>query len=245
MNHTRRVQLPVVSGYITIVTDQYQLPAFWAHPQLTKAFPGLVLIHEETGLTPHTRMCVRRLAEMGFYVIAPDLFDGQPPTSADARAEVVAALGEAGVARVSSALSVLRTHNHCNGKVGVVGWQLGGEIALQMTILRQDLRAVVIFYARPDDYMPMLPAEEAPLLAFYGDADPAIPPSMLERMREMLAASPGHGEVVIYPNASTGFFNNAAPTYHEEYATDAWSKMVEFLAAHLEVPRHQQRPQVY
>lgn len=237
MHETRHVQHPITSGYISIIADDHQLPAFWAHPQMGAEFPALVLIHESWGLTQHVRSCVRRLAETGFYVIAPDLYDGQIATTPEQAAALAAKLGEAGVPRVGAALGVLEHHNHSNGKVGLVGWQMGGEIALHMTIYRPDIKAAVIFYARPDQYLTMLPAEETPMLCLYGDSDPDIPSDTLDRMRDTLAASPGKGELVIYPQTSTGFFNETLPEYNAAYASDAWNRMVEFLVARLEPPR--------
>ncbi|MBX3082062.1 MAG: dienelactone hydrolase family protein [Anaerolineae bacterium] len=237
MHETRHVQHPITSGYISIIADDHQLPAFWAHPQVRDEFPALVLIHESWGLTPHIRACVRRLAETGFYVIAPDLYDGQIATTAEEAAALAAQLGEAGVPRIGAALGVLEHHIHSNGKVGVVGWQMGGEIAFHMTIYRPDIRAAVIFYARPDQYLTMMRAEETPMLCLYGDSDPDIPMERLEQMRSMLAASPGKGEVVIYPQTSTGFFNETLPAYNAERATDAWNRMLEFLIKYLEPPR--------
>jgi carboxymethylenebutenolidase len=244
MHETRYVQYPIVSGYISIIADEHQLPAFWAHPQMRSAFPGLVLIHEGWGLTAHVRNCVRRLAETGFYVIAPDLFDGQVATSEAQAAALAAQLGEAGVPRVSAALGVLAHHNHCNGKVGMVGWALGGEIALHMTVFRPDIRAAVVYYARPDNYLSMMRAEETPLLCFYGDSDPNIPISTLWHMREMLAESPGGGTVTVYPDTQSGFFNETLPAYHPQHAADAWNRMVDFLEVQLEPPRRSSAPRL-
>jgi carboxymethylenebutenolidase len=237
MHETRHVQHPITSGYISIIADNHQLPAFWAHPLMRAEFPSLVLIHESWGLTPHIRACVRHLAETGFYVIAPDLYDGQVATSPEHAAQLAEQLGEAGVPRVAAALGVLEHHNHSNGKVGVVGWEMGGQIAFHMTIYRPDIRAAVIFYARPDHYLTMLPAEETPMLCLYGDSDPTIPQPTLDYMRDTLAASPGKGELVVYPQTATGFFNETLPEYNAAYADDAWNRMLEFLVQRLEPPR--------
>jgi carboxymethylenebutenolidase len=234
MYETRRVQHRITSGFINIVADSHYLPAFWAHPELGGPFPGLVLIHEWWGLTAHVRTQVRRFAELGFYVIAPDLFDGQTAHSAEQASILRQQLGEAGLPRVSAALRALETHHRCNGQMGIVGWQLGGELAFHAAIHRTDLKAVVTFYARPDDYLVMLPADETPILAFYGENDATVSSEMVEKMRDALAKSPGHGQVIVYPGATTGFFNDELPTYDPEAAADAWHKMLDFLYDHLE-----------
>src|SRR5258708_24635559 len=80
---TRPVQPRMTSGFINIVADSHYLPAYWAHPELGGVFPGLVLIHEWWGLTAQIRRQVRRLAELGLYVIAPDLFNRKTAHNAD------------------------------------------------------------------------------------------------------------------------------------------------------------------
>jgi carboxymethylenebutenolidase len=234
MYETRRVQHQITSGFINIVADSHYLPAFWAHPELGGPFPGLVLIHEWWGLTAHFRTQVRRFAELGFYVIAPDLFDGQTANTVEQASILRQQLGEAGLPRVSAALRALETHHRCNGQMGIVGWQLGGELAFHAAIHRTDLKAVVAFYARPDDYLVMLPADETPILALYGENDPTVNPEMIEKVREALAKSPGQGQVIVYPGATTGFFNEELPTYDPQAAADAWHTMLDFLYDHLE-----------
>jgi carboxymethylenebutenolidase len=234
MYETRRVQHQITSGFINIVADSHYLPAFWAHPELGGPFPGLVLIHEWWGLTAHVRTQVRRFAELGFYVIAPDLFDGQTAHAAEQASILQQQLGEAGLPRVSAALRALETHHRCNGQMGIVGWQLGGELAFNAAIHRTDLKAVVTFYARPDDYLVMLPADETPILAFYGENDATVSSEMAEKVRDALAKSPGRGQVIVYPGATTGFFNEELATYDPEAAADAWHKMLDFLYDHLE-----------
>ncbi len=239
MFETRRVQHRTTSGFISIVADSHYLPAFWAHPDIGGPFPGLVLIHEWWGLTAHMRTQVRRFAEQGFYVIAPDLFDGRIARTADEGLALQQQLGEAGPPRVSAALRALETHNRFNGKIGVVGWQMGGELAYHAAMHRTDLHAVVVFYAKPDDYLTMMIADETPILAFYGDPDTTATPEMIERVRDLLARSPGKGQMIVYPGASTGFFNDELPTYHPQAAADAWQKMLDFLSEHLETRRNQ------
>jgi carboxymethylenebutenolidase len=108
---------------------------------------------------------------------------------------------------------------------------------------RQDLRAAVIFYARPDNYLAMMPAEEAPLLLFYGDSDPRIPREMIQRVGEALAQSPGGGQVIMYSGTNSEFFNEGAVQYNADAAADAWERMVNFLSKHLELPtEHRPKP---
>ena len=150
MFQSRHVQHRITSGYINVVAEGHYLPAFWAHPEIGGRFPGIVLIHEWWGLTAHVRTLVRRFAEVGFYVIAPDLYDGKAAATPEEAFALSQALGEAGPARVNAAISALETHNRFNGKMAVVGFQMGGELAYHAAMHRADLRAAVVFYGKPD-----------------------------------------------------------------------------------------------
>jgi carboxymethylenebutenolidase len=129
MFEASHLQHNIVSGYIQIVSDGHYLPAFWAHPDLGGPFPGLVLIHDYWGMTPHIRTQARRFAELGYYVIAPDLFDRQVATSLTQAHALVEQVGETALSHVTTALHALETHLKCNGKIGVIGWGLGGQLA--------------------------------------------------------------------------------------------------------------------
>lgn len=235
MYQSRLVQHRIISGYINVVADEHYLPAYWAHPELGGPFPGLVLIHEWWGLTAQIRTQVRRFAELGFYVIAPDLFNGKIARDADQGLKLQQQLGEAGPPRVTAALRALATHHRCNGKMAVVGWQLGGELAYHAAIHQTDLKAAVVFYGRPDAYLVLMPANETPILAFYGDKDQATPPDMIAQVRAALAKTPVKCEIVVYADATTGFFNEDLPTYQPQAATAAWSKTLDFLVEHVQI----------
>jgi carboxymethylenebutenolidase len=235
MFRSRLVQHRITSGFINIVADNHYIPAFWAHPEIGGTFPGLVLIHEWWGLTPHIRTQVRRFAELGFYVIAPDLFGGRIANNADEALALQTELGEAGPPRISAALRALETHHRVNSKLGVVGWQLGGELAFHAAMHRGDLNAVVTFYARPDDYLMLMPANETPILAFYGDHDETCSAEMVEKVRHALQQSTGKGQVIVYPGATTGFFNDDLPTYNPEAAANAWEKLLDFLCEKMDI----------
>jgi len=242
MYETRLVQHQITSGFINIVADDHYLPAFWAHPAVGGVFPGLVLIHGWWGLTAQVRTQVRRFAELGFYVIAPDLFDGQLATTDEQGLVLQQQLGVTGPPKVNAAVSVLAAHNRVNGKIGVLGWQMGGELAYHAAMHRTDLDAVIVFEGNPDNFLVMMPASETPILAFYGGHELGISTETIERARKALAQSPGKGDIVVYPDASSGFFNEEMPTYQAEDAADAWGKLLDFLCDHMEIDqRHAPR----
>src|SRR5260370_42594522 len=106
------VQHLITSSYMRIVAGEQSVPAFWAYPQDGMTYPGIVLIHEGWGLTGYTRHQARRLAETGYYVIAPDLFNGRMATSSEEAAELYQQFSPSAALRVEAALNVLATHPH-------------------------------------------------------------------------------------------------------------------------------------
>src|SRR5688572_32774296 len=74
-----RRQHYITSGYIQVVVGEQHIRAYWAHPHIGGPFPGLVLLHDDRGLSAHIRAMVHRFAEVGYYVAAPDLFEGKLP----------------------------------------------------------------------------------------------------------------------------------------------------------------------
>ncbi|MCS6870932.1 MAG: dienelactone hydrolase family protein [Anaerolineae bacterium] len=228
------IQHRITGGYIRIIDGTQGLPAFWAHPQIGGTFPGLVLIHGERGLNNQIRMRVRRFAELGYYVIAPELFGATFNTNDLATRR--AALRKGGDSAVLSALQVLRTHNRVNGRLGVVGWGAGGEVALRVALKQPELRAAVIFGGNPQPYLSELHSDQAAILAFYGDDDPEVPPATLNQMWKELAQSKARWQMIIYPNVANDFKDEESPRYHPYYAADAWRRCTEFLHELLEPP---------
>jgi carboxymethylenebutenolidase len=237
MFEASHVQYNIVSGYIQIVSNGQYLPAFWSHPELGGPFPGLVLLHDHWGLTAHIRSEARRFAQEGYYVIAPDLFNRQVATSLAQAQLLVEQVGAAALSYAEAALQVLKTHHNCNGKIGLIGWGLGAQLALRAAVTRDDLRALVIFYEVAGDVEPdLLRALHCPLLAIFAGQDPASPAATVDRLRGTLDESEQAHEVVVYPGVGRDFFDDSCASFDAEAATNAWQRALEFLNAHLDVP---------
>ena len=237
MFEASHLQYSIVSGYIQIVSDGHYLPAFWSHPELGGPFPGLVMLHDQWGLTSHTRTQARRFAEQGYYVIAPDLFNRQTATSPEQAQALIDRVGEVALSHVKAAISALLTHHRCNTKIGVIGWGFGGKLALQTAVYREDLSGVVLFYSLPNEVTPAeLRLLDEPVLAVFGEADSGCPAEKIERLRQLLAGSDMDHEIVVYPGVGRDFFDDSRGTFNADAAEDAWTRALAFFDRHLEVP---------
>jgi carboxymethylenebutenolidase len=237
MFEASRLQYNITSGYIQIVSNGHYLPAFWAHPELGGPFPGLVMLHDQWGLTPHIRIQARRFAEQGYYVIAPDLFNRQIATSVEQAQALIAQVGDAVLSHVAATLHALTTHHKCNSKIGLIGWGMGGQLALRTATARTDLQGLVTFYNPLGDVMlAELRALDCSLMAVLAGADPATPPEIVQRLRQALSGTGVTHEVVEFPAAGYGFFDDTSPAFDAELAADAWKRALAFLNAQLDVP---------
>jgi carboxymethylenebutenolidase len=237
MFEASHLQYSIVSGYIQIVSDGHYLPAFWAHPELGGPFPGLVMLHDQWGLTPHIRSQARRFAEQGYYVIAPDLFNRQIAASPEQAQALIDQVGDVALSHVKAAISALLTHHKCNSKIGLIGWGMGGKLALQTAVYREDLSGVVIFYNLPDDVTSAeLRVLDEPVLAVFGEQDPGSPTEKINRLRQALAGSEIGHEIVVYPAAGRDFFDDSRGTFNADAAEDAWKRALAFFDRHLDVP---------
>lgn len=233
------VQYSIVGGFIQIVSAGHHLPAYWAHPELGGPFPGLVLLHEQWGLNAHIRSLTRRFAEAGYYVIAPDLFGGErPATAADAQ-RLADEAGETMRSRVAAAIHALTSHHRCNDRIGLAGWGMGGRLALEIAGIRDDIRGTVTFYGLSNALVPStLLMITCPVLILLGEDDPDSPPDEIDRLRTRLDGANIPHDIVSYPGAGRGFFDDTRPEYHADSAQDAWTRTLDFLNEQLAPPEH-------
>jgi carboxymethylenebutenolidase len=240
------VEYSVTSGHVQIVLDGGgHLPAYWAHPLLGSNFPGVVLIHDWWGMTDIVRLLANLFAQMGHYVIAPDLFSGKTTTSPQEALKLVEALEENGYPPVHQALTVLENHHHCNRSVAAVGIGMGGSLAYEAAIVRDDLEAAVSYGGFPQRYLGRFKDANTPILAFYGEKEPHIKPEVIKKLRSELASS-AHNlphRVEIIPDLEHEFFSTTFNDLQRERSRSVLKESFAFLDSHLEGPtRHSQRP---
>jgi carboxymethylenebutenolidase len=219
------VEYAIISGHVTIMLDQgVRMPAFWSHPDLGGTFPAIALIHDWWGIRPVERRLAQSLAQMGYYVIVPDLFGGETARTAQEAMKLVEALGDRGFAAVDAALRAMEHHARSNRSVAAVGLGMGGSLAYEAALTRQDLEAAVSFYGFPQRFLGRFKEAHAPILAVYGSHDPYTRPAVIHRLEQELAESSLEHEVHIIEGAERDFFTNGG-----QIATQAWSLLAPFL----------------
>lgn len=221
---------------IEFVTNTHRVPGFLARPADEGRYPGVVVIQEWWGLVPHIKDVAQRFAQAGFVALAPDLYHGQAAEEPDEARKLAMGLDRGrAVAEILAAAHYLQSLEQVSPKqIGVVGWCMGGALALSAAADSQgELGAAVAFYGRPlspDDTTRL----SVPILGLYGEQDGGIPVAAVRAFEQELEAHGVPHEIHIYEGAQHAFFNDDRPqAYHAVAAQDAWEKTLAWFGRYL------------
>ncbi len=224
----------IINRMIDYPSNGQTTPAFLARPMQDKA-PGLVVIQEWWGLVPHIMDVCERFAHHGYVALAPDLYHGQAASEPDEARKLAMELDrDRAVQEIVAALQFLRGLEQVSPKkVGVVGWCMGGGLAVVTAAASQEVDAVVSFYGMPRD-LNLAASIRAPLLGLYAEHDHSIPLGLVHAFRKELEAHNVAHDVRIYLGAQHAFFNDTRPNiYDPESARDAWTRTLDWFRTYL------------
>jgi len=207
--------------------------------------PGVLVFQEIFGVNANIRGIADRLADGGFVALVPDMFwrierrfeRNDESGMAEAFAMVQKFDFQTAAEDITAAHSYLRDMPECTGKVGAMGFCLGGALAfLAATSSRVDGRgpeAVVCYYGSAiNGMLDQADRIDAPVLFHYGSRDPYIPEDNIAEVEQAVGGKPG---VEFYRyDAGHAFSNWDAPSMYDEAATaEAWPRTIDFLSRHL------------
>ena len=198
--------------------------------------PGVVVIQEWWGLVDHIKDVCDRFADEGFVALAPDLYHGKSTKSPDEAGKLMMAMriDEAERDLTAAAQYLLTLDSTTSDKVGVVGFCMGGALSLYTATKNPQVGAAVVFYGGHPKVKPDLPNLHAPVLGLYGEKDRSVTPASAHELERQVKALGKQIEVIVYPGADHGFFNDMRPeVYNAEAAADAWRRTLAFLRENL------------
>lgn len=230
----------ITASYVTLPSPQghgfikgYLVRPFSAdsRSETPAKLPGIVVVHENRGLNPHTEDVARRFALANFMAFAPDGLTsvGGYPSDDYKGGQLFSQLDRSTVFEdmVASALW-LKNRPDCTGKIGITGFCFGGGVSNQMAVrLGEDLAAAAPFYGGPPPLEDVSKIKAA-VLVHHG----ALDTGHIERWKgyeQALKAANTTYEGHIYPDSVHGFFNDATPErYNEASATEAWTRTIDW-----------------
>jgi len=221
-----------------------RLNAYLAQPIGTGPWPGVVVVMDAFGLSDDIRLQADRLAAGGYLALAPDLYSGRGLRCVLATLRASrSGRGEA-YEDIEAARRWLAERADCSGRVGIIGFCMGGGFAL-LCAPRYEFAAASVNYGEvPADAVQRLRGA-CPIVASYGARDRSLA-GRAQRLERALTELGIPHDVKEYPDAGHSFMNriNAGPLlgqlvsfagfgYHHRSAEDSWRRIFAFFARHL------------
>jgi carboxymethylenebutenolidase len=231
------------AGYGKVAVTGGEMPVYFARPKGVANPPVVLVAMEIFGLHEYIRDVVRRLAKLGAFAIAPDYYfrtgtdltkitdfkELMPVVNAKPDAELIADL--------DATVGWAKSQGGDASRLGIVGFCRGGRTVWLYDAHSDALKAGVAFYGSlvdpqnpvwPKSPLQLAPEMKAPVLGLYGEADQGISVAQVEQMKEALKAAGKVADFKIYPGAPHGFHADYRPSYRQEAAEDAWTKMTDW-----------------
>lgn len=213
--------------------DGKSFAAYLARPSQTPA-PGIVLLPEVFNTNPHIRSVCDGYASDGFTVMAPDVYWRQEagaylPYTDEGRAKAQSLRAQLNTDQfaqdLADTIAGLRDRDDCTGKIGVMGFCLGGKFAY-LSSVRHDIEATVSYYGvQIDQHLDEAGNLGCPLLMHFAETDPHVPPETVEAIRATFATET-RVEIHIYPGTEHGFNRYGYPPHNESQAAIARARTI-------------------
>ena len=220
---------------VTCPSGKESVRGFLCRPGWEGSFPGLMVIHDDFGLTDWVKERARHLADRGYVVLAIDLYRGEAVSNLEDAHIMDRGLPEDRVYRdLKAAVDYLKGRMDVRGQLGVLGFGMGGGYALDAAIRDSRLHAVVTCYGRLTTDAKLLAPLNASVLAVFADKDKGIPPETIEQFRAaMNKADKRIAGLRVYGECGHGFLDPANwATYGKpkpEDVENAWELIEHYL----------------
>jgi carboxymethylenebutenolidase len=237
----------LMAGEVKVPVKDGEIPAYRAMPDKGGPFPTVLVVQEIFGVHEHIKDICRRLAKLGYFAIAPEMYARQGDVSGLTNfQDILKIVQKVPDAQVMSDLDAAVAYAKATGKadtakLAITGFCWGGRIVWLYAAHNPALKTGVAWYGRlkgdKTELQPAYPIDlaakiKAPILGLYGASDQGIPVATVDQMREALkAAGNTASEIVVYPDTPHAFFADYRPSYRKDQAEDGWKRLQAWLKA--------------
>ena len=215
--------------------------AYMARPEGDGPWPGLVILAEIYNANHWVRAVADGYAEQGFLCLAPDLYWRQDPGQylnyTPEGQQAGRALGQAMdldafTDDMADYARALADHPDGTGKVGTVGYCLGGKL-VYLAVARDVVDVGVGYYAvQLDKFLDEAAQVTRPLMLHFAELDTRVPQETVSAVKKALDGKP-LVEIYDYLGADHGFNRFGYPPYHPQAAEQALERSLAFLRKHI------------
>lgn len=231
--------MTALSSSIAAADGSGAFAVYVARPDGAGPWPAVVVVQEIFGVNANIRAVADGYAREGFLAVALDLFWRQEPGvelgyTEPERARAYALMQgfdvDAGVADIQSSLDAVRADPDCNGRVGVVGFCLGGKMAYLSACHTTADASVGYYGVGLDQLLDRAPLMRKPLLLHIAEQDMLCPPQAREAILAGLASQP-LANCHVYPGVGHAFARVNGDHWAPEAAALAHARTLELLRA--------------
>ncbi|HLF77005.1 MAG TPA: dienelactone hydrolase family protein [Dehalococcoidia bacterium] len=232
-----------------------EIDAYYVQPAGAGPFPGVVVVQHIFGVDEWIKEVCRKLAHHGYAALAPNLYarigslGAGPVEDLAARLRSLGGLNDNTVAGdMQGAVDHLRAQSSNSGKIGIIGFCMGGRFAYLAACKVNNLDAAVDCWGGGVAPLPgsagppgapvidLTDQMDMPILGIFGNDDTRPDVDEVNRTEEKLRSLGKTYEFHRYDGAGHGFFATDRPSYRQQQATDAWSKVFSFYEKYLTAP---------
>jgi carboxymethylenebutenolidase len=231
------------SGWEKVKVDGSDMPLYVSMPATDLVVPGVVVIHGQSGLESFIKDTTHMFAQLGYAAAAPNLYHRDPTDCKDDNPTRKARLRDPSIVRdIEGAIGFLKDHRQVDsGKLGIVGFCMGGRLVYLMSAASKDLQAGVMFYGGGtmvpfgDGPSPFERTREinCPIQGHFGAEDQNPSPADMRKLDAELTQFGIAHEFHSYAGAAHAFANTGSINYRPHAAAQSWPRAMEFFSRHL------------
>ena len=232
----------MVSTWENVKVDNSNMRAYVSAPDNAQRVPAIVVVQGQTGVDDFVEFS-DMVARQGFVAAAPDLYHRDPPDCKDDAPTRRMRLRDRTVIQdINATISFLKSHKSVDpGKIGIVGFCMGGRIVYLMSAVSADIKAGVMYYggdpfsAWGDGPSPFDRTAQihCPIMGHFGEDDKNPSPADMRRLDAELARHDKSHEFHSYAGAAHAFANFGSANYREHAAKASWPRTFGFFSKHL------------
>ncbi|MFZ0314275.1 MAG: dienelactone hydrolase family protein [Candidatus Korobacteraceae bacterium] len=229
----------IQSNYVELaVADGSTMRAWYTRPVKQAGHAGLMLFQEAFGVNAHIRSVADRFAEVGYVVIAPELYHRSAPEFEGKYEDTAAGIALARQLKPEELEQDVRAtydflRQTAEDQIACVGYCMGGRVSFVANVTVPVKAAVSYYGGGLADMIGRASDCTGPMLFFWGEQDQHIPAEQRQKVVEGMRESKHQSVQVTFSDAGHAFFNDQRPSYNPAAAKLAWDMTLSFFEQNL------------
>lgn len=235
----------MIETTVDLATADGAMPTFITHPEAGGPHPAVILYMDAPGMREELRDFSRRMATVGYYVMAPNLYyrDGGPtfPSAAERSEEdskrMFALMDALTNARILEDTEPMVAHAEADpaasaGSMGCIGYCMSGQYVLTVAGTHPErfkamasLHGVRMLTDAEDSPHKLIPALQGEQYFGFAEDDPYVPLGEVEKMKGMLTEAGANALVEVHPGTEHGFVFPDRAVFNKNEAERNWERV--------------------